>query len=705
MNRWFAAAALGAAWFMEFAPQAYAQTATPPVTIEVVPVFGEGCVPRSGLTEFVVTIQNGANSRISGSARIVSGVSGNIASAAPTEPVVPFNLPARGRATVRVPAPVRGLLGQTAVLRVDDTQGHVLGMQPLRLENPVDAFFVDATPQGRLALAMRAANTPDPFAPPSAGAPRPSAGMTPCPAARIDATGDVVLPRSQVGYTGVSLVLIDSGTLMSLPLAERVTLADWVLSGGSLALIPSRPDELRHPTLEAFVGPGAHGSTPVPINMQDPTWLALSNTAPPGTVPLPATLEHAESFEGGHLHTRALGALFPWGSSNLLGATADYGFGRVHVLSFNPAAAPALSDPWSQQFVSLLARQSGTSVVQHPVGDQVSAPVIPSAVRRMLDPNEGFRSGLGIAVLLLVLYAIFAGPFSFRRAARQGHPLRALARLPIYSVVIFAAIVVLGGLSRGFQGRARRLTMIELPAGMSRGAMRRYHGYFSGNAGTLSIRAAGVDRRLYSDPAEGNATVTLALARDGATLQGLVITPWSTSVVREQGYETTPGSVTLQPDFAGQVRIVNHMAYALRNVIVVAPAQAQAWAIREIRSGQTTLATTGTPVPAPTLAALTLGVGAAVYTAPGLTGYPAPGTTTDSATIGAQLASLFGGDTRTASDWNAVFESASNFGVASTDGPALIAQLDMPRPSADDGGLNVEREFVAIRVVGWGGAP
>jgi len=230
--------------------------------------------------------------------------------------------------------------------------------------------------------------------------------------------------------------------------------------------------------------------------------------------------------------------------------------------------------------------------------------------------------------------------------------------------------------------------------------MRRYHGYFSGESGGMSVMAPHADHRLYVDPASGSGYVTMGLLRDRTELRGLALTPWTTLVVREEGFETLPGTVTLQPDMTGRIRVVNRTTVALRDVIVIAPGGSEAWTFREIAAGQTRLATTGTSVPLTTLGSFI--TGSFVDPGPNLV----PGTA-DNPTMhpGYQLASLFGGRPDDVRNWDAALGAAPGLGTNGTAQPLLVAQIALPIHDAADGGLRVDHDVTFIRVLGWGGAP
>jgi len=67
-------------------------------------------------------------------------------------------------------------------------------------------------------------------------------------------TGDPMLPKRAAGYSTASAVLMGTDVLSRLTGPELEAVAGYVLAGGTLALVVTRPEDLRHPTLAAFVG-------------------------------------------------------------------------------------------------------------------------------------------------------------------------------------------------------------------------------------------------------------------------------------------------------------------------------------------------------------------------------------------------------------------------------------------------------------------
>ena len=66
----------------------------------------------------------------------------------------------------------------------------------------------------------------------------------------VDATtGDLVLPEHAAGYSAATVVVVAVGRLARLQGAELDALVGWVLAGGTIAVFPTRPEDLRAGTL------------------------------------------------------------------------------------------------------------------------------------------------------------------------------------------------------------------------------------------------------------------------------------------------------------------------------------------------------------------------------------------------------------------------------------------------------------------------
>jgi hypothetical protein len=212
-----------------------------------------------------------------------------------------------------------------------------------------------------------------------------------------------------------------------------LALSGYVLAGGTLALVTTRPEDLRHPLVMAFAG-GAISRTDV----QSETTRVLANEpTPTGTghrplpersFPEPGILAELSGYAGGNLH------------ASPYGASASYGLGEVHWLAFDPSQSPAVDSPWVHiRLLDLIRRalERQSSALYRP-GDEAG----PSdQVRRHLDPSTSARWAIVVTTLLLCLYAIFAGPVSFGHFSRRGRPLTAYRILPLLSLATFVVVV------------------------------------------------------------------------------------------------------------------------------------------------------------------------------------------------------------------------------------------------------------------------
>ncbi len=704
------------AWCIALAAALSEPAALAEVHLEIQPVFGESCLPRTGPAELVVTVDNPQAQAVTGALVIDEALPP--ANRVRTVRAVPVAVPGRSRVGVRI-ATASAVSGNGLVVRLVDPRGRALATSPLAFTRGADAALIDATQGARLALALHAAAVAE-MGPGMPGAgfnngvgamvPR---GPTACAARRSVETGEIVLPRTAEGYGNVALVLMDTCTLTTLPGRERAALADYVLGGGSLALVVTRPDDLRHPTAAALLGTGLSPAAPAapPLRVTTIYYNPMNGTSG-AQRPAPATLAGAVTWRSGHLHHRTLATILPWSSTEQLGATAEYGFGQVHVLSWNPARAPALDDPWSAHAVEQIAGLTDARRAQRLFAPTPDTTPVPAAVRAALTPVDAYRPGLGLALALLLAYGVLAGPASFLVLARRRGSLRALGLLPLWAAGAVALIADVGGRSRSALGRARTLAMVDLPAGFARGPVRRYHGYYAPDGGALSMSVQGPDRGLVADAACGRGFVTAFADAGGTRLVGLIPMAWVTTVAREEGYETLAGSVAIVPTDGGGIRVVNRLPHDLEDVVVVAPDGATVWSFRRLRAGEGREARSGRVMPADVAGRLQghevaslprWGSPEAVRLAAGQAAHPG-----DERAWGARLAAYFGHPTR-AQEWDAALAlpstPARRTPWTADDAPVLLARVDRRARAAQDGGLKVDRESLWVRVRGYGGAP
>jgi hypothetical protein len=257
------------------------------------------------------------------------------------------------------------------------------------------------------------------------------------------------------------------------------------------------------------------------------------------------------------------GGLAPtrWGSSRA------YGLGEVHALAFDPTASESVDDQWVRRSMVELVRVAWDRRTPIAVaGEAAFDEGHTESARRTLDPNEGSRWTIWVSAIVLVVYALLAGPLSFRRAARRGTPLRAFVELPLWSFGAAILIVLAGAVAKGGRSRARRLSFMEVAAGERRAAILRFRALFASSAGSLGVKALDPSSLLDVAGRAPDVTRTLSLGRQTAELVDMHGRPWETVLVREDGYTDLDGTVRFV-DAAGGVRIENGLARDLVGVV------------------------------------------------------------------------------------------------------------------------------------------
>jgi hypothetical protein len=499
------------------------------------------------------------------------------------------------------------------------------------------------------------------------------------------ASGELLLPGLSAGYSGVTVVLSSGARLVKLSETELKAVVEWVLGGGTLALALDRPEDLREPVLTALLG-GAPTRTAPPKALLGETSFVLPPDAPGASrVPLahrqpynvhrvsPSNESAARlsGFSGGNLRET------PWG------AVASYGLGEVHLLAFDPDTEPFASDSWSQYKLADLVRHAwerqSTIVLPH-AATGLDSPALDD-VRRVLDPNEATRWTIIVSALVLLLYAALAGPLNFYLASRKGRPLRALLFLPLWSAGAMALIVLLGVLGKGLKGRARHLALVEAGAGMTRASTTKFRGLYASSASELLVRAhygSVLDVAGNLDETER----TVVVDRDGVRLERLHTKPWQVVMVREDGFVSLGGGISIVTSGA-DISVKNRAARDLIGAVLKVPGKNAVFFPR-IADGESVSVAQGTPL-------------ASDIGPRGSTGFSA---------LRAEFfqTEMDGVAEGLGPAWSA-FETLSRGEVEwwPPDVPVLIAQLDGGEGRTTDSGLQVDIDRVLVRVIGFGG--
>ena len=358
----------------------------------------------------------------------------------------------------------------------------------------------------------------------------------------------------------------------------------------------------------------------------------------------------------------------------------------MHLLAFDATKAPFVDDRWVQLKMIDLVRHSWERRSHIILPHGASALDRPSVaeVRKVLDPNEGTRWAIAVAAILLLAYAVFAGPVNFVRAARAHRPLRALVHLPIWAGSTMAVIVGLGIVSKGVSGRSRHLTVIEAGAGMGKASVTRFRGFYASSADELTVHASHRGNVLDVAGETDDTGRNVVVDRDGARLERMQAKPWQTVVVREDGFTSLGAGVSIVQD-GGGTQVVNRTARDLVSVVVKIPGD-DARFFPKIGDGETVVVGKGK--------ALSKRIGERTYGPRDLLPL----------NVEEFERELDDNQTRGSDGWRALEHLV--YGYADwwpDDVPVLIGQVDGGEGKDSDSGLRLDRDHVLLRVIGYGG--
>ena len=659
--------------------------------LEAAPVLGPSVPSGAAWFSVSVRVDNTTDAQIEGNLELTAELSFS-REEAKVLTRAPFAVAGKGKVTVFLP--IHGFSRTPPMLRVRAVHTAGTELADLQLSEPrtPEPLLFDLSVSSRVGAGLRGMKVPVGYPSYSRGGYGPPVLTVATPAVNA-ATGEPVLPERAAGYAAATVVLAKSEQIARLKGPELEALSSWVLSGGSLGVVITRPEDLRNATLKAFVGGEIATAAPA-AEMKNKRVFTIVEESTSGSGSYPSygagrivgkelapseeTVTGLVGYRGGNLRPS------PWGAS------ASYGLGEIHLLAFDTNAEKAASDEWVQLEVLDLVRQSWTrdSTVALPHGRvPLDEPEVRN-VRKELDPNEGARWAIVVALLILLGYAVLAGPVNFHLATKKGHPLRALRHLPIWAGGTMALIVVLGAAAKGFVGRVRHLSMIEVGAGMPRGAITRFRGFYASSAGELLVRATERGSVLdVAGPTDDTGRV-IVVDRDGARIEQLQSKPWQTVVVREDGFVGLGGGISVV-DKGGDVEVKNRAARDLVAVLVKVPA-GDAYFFPRIADGDSVRATAGEK--------LGKKLGRVRVTAGGGRSHQLDASLfsqkVDSAARGAGAA------------WTALsFVADNDTDWWPDDVPVVLAQLEGGEGRSSDSGLRMDIDRVLVRVVGYGGVP
>lgn len=656
--------------------------------IGAAPLLGSDAPAGGGWFGCVVQLHNTTDAQLEGVLELIAEVPWS----SDEQRIVtqaPFAVAGKGRVSVQLPT--HGFRSSTPALKVlaKNSKGEALASQELPEPRMPEPLLFDLTTPSKLTsglrgrrVAVRGARLRGSYGPPMLALGSPQIER---------ATGDPALPTRAAGYANATVVVARSEAVTRLTGPALNALGSWVLAGGALALHISRPEDMRSPVLQSLTG-GAIKSAPPSAALKGKSEFIIpreNSSSPYGGRGFGSTLRMEVSPSdavGGELVSFAGGNLrpSPWGAS------ASYGLGEVHLLAFDTTEESHVTDNWVQlKLLDLVrhawARQQAV-VFPHALTDLDSSKS--AEIRRVLDPNEGARWAIAVALLILLLYAVLAGPVNFYLATKRGRPLRALWHLPIWAAGTLLLIVGLGAVAKGVVGRARHVSLIEAGAGMPRAAITRYRGFFASSSEELVVRGSAHESVLDLFGENGPNSRVLVIDRDGVRLEKLRAKPWQTVVVREDSFVKLGGGVSLVPQGTDLV-IVNRSAHDLRGAVAKL-AGGDAFFFDRIKDGESVQATAGQKLPG--------AIGSRRY------GGTAAASHEFNLPVFMKLIedSVKGGG----SAWNAIEAAASDdVDWWPDDVPALIAQIEGGEGRTSDSGLKLDSDRLLLRVVGYGGVP
>ena len=638
---------------------AQAQTSHPAaLTMTATPIFGPDAALGLGEQELLVTLVNADTAARKGTLELRA-----------TQPWVghadafitraPFNVAGGRTALVRIPTRALGSQPPALALAAKDDSGAVMAQTDVAVNMSVAPTLVEIVPTPRMGVVLRGramigvttASRPGAMGVSTSGPVKLTVG-----ASQVDATtGDPLLPLTAASYSGVTVALIRGDVLSKLSAEPLEALRDWVVGGGTLAVLVTRPEDLRTANLTAMTGepivevapnpalfslpsaptvPAPRHTPPSQLGGDSPTE-GPSDTPSPDLAPQPepedddtaTPLEFQLNTAKKTYIYQPIGLFFPARASKPnpakaqgltradikaalkgysggmlapghFGATAPFGTGQVHLLAFDPTTLPGLSDPWTQARVLDMVGEAWNRT--GPVAFQIGAGDPESwgsrdKIRSALDPNENYRPALAFAALLLAAYAFIVGPLTFRRAQKNGTPLSPLKLAPLFSALAFSAIVAAGVAVKGIRGKSRRLSITEVGSGNPRGTVTRFRGFYTSDTRALSVLATDRSATLALFETESWRTARhadLRIDRTGYALEHLTALAWQTLVVRECATRTLKGAIDMAWTGPSGLDVTNRTGVALRDAVVWSP-KSGIFYFAEIKAGETVPATGG----------------------------------------------------------------------------------------------------------------
>jgi hypothetical protein len=523
-----------------------------PVDLVMEGVFGPEALIEGGYGGLVVTLTNRTAQPFTGHVEVAISEWNS----PPERHIVELDLPAgesrRAQVTVFI-----ATSGVSIDARYVDDDGRVLGegSQSVAYAPATTSLVILADQPARLRAALLDLATEEPTE--DTGYPSYGAGTRtvsiPIGGNALDGrTGDPIVPSDPHAYATVRMVIASAATFARLGEREQAALEDYVIAGGTLVIAPRNPADFALPPVRRLFGEVTRAEG----------LFAAAPYAPPETF-----LQHCE---------RAT-------DEDGVGCVLHLGHGLVRLATWdltNPASAgdgDAADNMVRALVLQLIDERDGRTPTALPLGTGLDATdggywdgtSSFGAMRRSLDPNEGYRTSLALVSVLLFLYVLVVGPLHFRLIERRNQPTLALITTPLLAMSCAAVLFAVGYLGKGVVMRYRRLSVVELAQDSERAVSRSYTGYFFTRPTSATLRPEpGAFLRRVAAPSgiAGPRYVHHEGVMEADAVRGGL---WDTIFVREEAMIDAPGGVHFDL-VEGRLAIVrNDTDWTLSSAIVV----------------------------------------------------------------------------------------------------------------------------------------
>lgn len=532
----------------------------------------------------------------------------------------PVHVDAGKSETFLVPLQVQNRGGGSIEIVLRDARGNVVQRDQVSTGGVVGPLV--AALDGAFAGA-RVKNSPLPSSNPARSSPYDTSTRLQVASAELDPTTQrPILPARPTTYHSVTVAVLHGDTLTAMAPAELEALTTWIRGGGALVVLhaPGAP-------VSPWLGPDGPREKRVPLG-------------------------------SGALHFLASSEL----PSKGLGATRN--------------------DPWvEERVVAIAGERWNTHRSALPLGSGSAVVGAHEALRRELDPNEGFRPALGFAALALVGYAALVGPLAYAYARRRRRPFLPMLTTPALSLGAFVTVVGVGFATKGVHGRAMHLSYVELQSGEQTGTVRNFRAFYTTDQ--RDLRVAPLARASVLDAARDDSAQGTFVVRDGrGVLENVRTMPWQSLLVREDGLVdfAKGGGITLEDD-GSETAVVNRSGRDLSDVLVFR--SGVTWHFARIAAGERVT---------------TAGRGATSNGATSHTNSNDDGAPKSFVQINwySLRTSLSGGE-RIADQWASV-ESSMGYGHDWSGGSDAFLLARMEGGASEDSGLPVKKSTTLVRV-------